>query len=65
MEELAFSMASQWQKFGGVAALFVGREQFIFTFEELGEGHCRVNSPDLMTSDLMKSDLMTFWKYDI
>jgi len=44
MEELACSVVRQWQKYGGAASLFVGKEQFIFTFTDLGEGNCRVDT---------------------
>jgi len=42
-QELAGSVARQWQRYEGHACLFVGAEQFVFTLAELGEGNCNVS----------------------
>ena len=42
MEELAVSVARQWQRYQGHACLFVGSEQFALTLTEMEEGNCSV-----------------------
>lgn len=42
-EELAGSLARQWQRYQGHACLFVGTEQVVFTFTEKEEGECNVS----------------------
>lgn len=47
-DELACSMASQWQQFDGHACLFIdGYTQFHFKLTELGNGGCKLDTSEL------------------
>ncbi len=48
-EELACSVARQWQKYQGHASIFVGREQMVFTLTEQADGGCLVETRKIRT----------------
>jgi len=50
LDALACSVASQWQRYDGSAALFLEDDQLVFTLKELGEGKCRVDAQQFKVS---------------